>query len=144
LRDCTVLIGSKSETQGGLAMRIGLALVPFAAMAGTPALAIGLEDLAKVVLGGQSVLKKADETCPQSRFSLTRSDQLALTFARAAAEQALPISQFQSLDQASTADANAEAAKPAFCAETKKKKTGILSKIKKAGKSLAKAGVLGL
>lgn len=125
-------------------MRIGLICVPFLALAATPALAIGLGDIAKVVLGGQSVLKKADETCPKSSFSLTKSDQLAMTFARAAAEQALPISQFQSLDQASTADADAQAAKPAFCAETKKKKTGIMSKIKKAGKTLAKARVLGL
>lgn len=120
-------------------MRIGVLVLVSGALAATPALAVGLEDLAKVVLGGQSVLKKADETCPKASFSLTKSDQLALTFARAAAEQALPISQVVAIDQASNADAAADAKNPAFCNETKKKKSGLMSKIKKAGRALAKA-----
>jgi antitoxin component of RelBE/YafQ-DinJ toxin-antitoxin module len=120
-------------------MRIGVLMVSVVALAASPASAVGLEDLAKVVLGGQSVLKKADETCPKSSFSLTKSDQLALTFARAAAEQALPISQVVAIDQASTAEATTDAKNPAFCNETKKKKSGLMSKIKKAGRALAKA-----
>jgi antitoxin component of RelBE/YafQ-DinJ toxin-antitoxin module len=120
-------------------MRIGVLIVSVVALTASPALAVGLEDLAKVVLGGQSVLKKADESCPKSSFSLTSSEQLALTFARSAAEQALPISQLTAIEQTSTTDAANEAKKPEFCNETKKKKTGLMSKIKKAGRALAKA-----
>lgn len=105
----------------------------------TPATAMGLEDLAKVVIGGQSVLKKANEDCPRSSFSLTRADQLALTFARSAAEQALPISQLTAISDASSAEAAVEAQKPAFCTETKRKKSGLMTKIKKAGRQLAQA-----
>lgn len=120
-------------------MRIGVVTVSIVALAATPAMAVGLEDLAKVVLGGQSVLKKADETCPKASFSLTKSDQLALTFARAAAEQALPISQVVAIDQVSTAEAANDSKNPAFCSETKRKKSGLMAKIKRAGRSLAKA-----
>ena len=38
----------------------------------TPALAIGVEDLAKVVLNGNSVLKKAETTCgDEAKLSLS-------------------------------------------------------------------------
>ncbi len=125
-------------------MRIVWAALPVMMLAGTPALAMGLEDLAKVVLGGQSVLKKADDTCPRSNFSLTRSDRLAMTFARSAAEQALPISQFQALDLSANETAGVEAQKADFCTETKKKKSGLMSKIKKAGKALITSRALGI
>ncbi len=125
-------------------MRIVLAGVTAMILAATPALAVGVEDLANVVLGGQSVLKKADDTCPRSKFSLTRSDRLALTFARSAAEQALPISQFQALDMSAGASAEADAQKPTFCAETKRKKSQVLSKIKKAGRAMIASRALGM
>lgn len=112
------------------------ALVAGVTILAAPAQAVGLADLAKIVLGGSSVLKKADDKCGSS-FSLSARDQLALTFARSAAEQALPISEFLSLDQASAADATKAAEAPTFCAETKTKKKGLLSKIGKAAKGLA-------
>jgi hypothetical protein len=107
-----------------------------------PASAVGLEDLAKVVLGGKSVLKKADEKCPKNSFALTKNDELAMTLAVAAVEQALPVSQFQALDKKATDDASTASNDTQFCAETKKKKSGLMSKIKKAGKSILKGGIL--
>ena len=110
-------------------------------LAATPALAVSIGDLAKVVLGGSAVLKKAGENCAGQL--LGKNDQLALTFARAAAEQALPISQFQAIDQTAVDDAAKQAENKGFCQETKKKKPGLMGKIKKAGKALVKARVLG-
>lgn len=107
-----------------------------------PARAVGVEDLAKIVLGSGSILKKAEASC-QASGKLSKSDTLALTFARAAAEQALPISQFQSLDRAADAEATSASQATGFCPETKKKKSGLMSKIRKAGKALIQARMLG-
>ncbi len=107
-----------------------------------PARAAGLDDLAKVVLGGGSILKKGQEKCG-SALRLTQNDSLAITFARGAAERALPISRFTLLDQAAEADAIKQAEAPTFCPETKKKKSGLMKAIKKAGKSILMARVLG-
>jgi antitoxin component of RelBE/YafQ-DinJ toxin-antitoxin module len=107
-----------------------------------PVRAAGLEDLAKVVLGGGSILKKGQEKCG-SALRLTQNDSLAITFARAAAERALPISQFTLLDQTAEADAVKQAETPTFCPETKQKKSGLMKAIKKAGKSILMTRVLG-
>jgi hypothetical protein len=107
-----------------------------------PAQAVGIGDLAKVVLGGGSILKKGDEKCG-SKLGLTRDDSLAIAFARAAAERALPRAEFTALDKAAEADANKQAQSSTFCGETKKKKSGLMSKIKKAGKSILAKQVLG-
>ena len=102
----------------------------------SPALAVNLGDLAKVVLGGGSILKKGKEKCGSS-LGLTTKEQLQLTFARAAAERALPISEYLMLDQTAKAEADVASQSPTFCAETKTKKKGLLSKIGKAAKGLA-------
>ncbi len=118
---------------GGLVLIAGIA---------APAQAVGIGDLAKVILGGDKVLKKAQSTCGSS-LALTSEESLALTFARAAAEKALPISQFTALDTQAQASADQQAQSGTFCNETKAKKPGLMSKIKKAGKSIIKARVLG-
>jgi hypothetical protein len=124
-------------------MRIAKLGLGFAALAiAMPAQAVGLGDLAKVVLGGGSILKTAEAKCGTSA-KLTKTDQLALTFARAAAEQALPLSEFVALDRATVDEAEAAAQSSTFCPETKKKKAGLMAKVKKAGKALIKARMLG-
>jgi antitoxin component of RelBE/YafQ-DinJ toxin-antitoxin module len=112
------------------------------AVAATPATALGIGDLAKVVLGGNSVLKKGEQKCGTS-LGLTKDDSLAMTFARSAVEQALPISQFTALDKAAEAEATSAATAPTFCNETKKKKSGLMKSITKAGKSILKQKALG-
>jgi antitoxin component of RelBE/YafQ-DinJ toxin-antitoxin module len=112
------------------------------AVVATPATALGIGDLAKVVLGGNSVLKKGEQKCGTS-LGLTKDDSLAMTFARSAVEQALPISQFTTLDKAAEADATNAATAPTFCNETKKKKSGLMKSITKAGKSILKQKALG-
>ncbi len=126
-------------------MRINRGILAFGAVAvllSTPAQAVGIADLAKVVLGGSSTLKKGQEKCGTS-LALTQQDSLAITFARAAAERALPMSQFSVLDQAAEANAATDAQSSTFCPETKKKKSGLMNAIKKAGKSIITARVLG-
>lgn len=108
------------------------------AVASTPVAAIGLGDLAKVVLNGGSILKKGQQKCGSS-LGLTTRDQLSLTFARAAAERSLPISEFLSLDQAGNAAADQAAQSTTFCDDTKKQKKGLLAKIAKAAKGMATA-----
>jgi antitoxin component of RelBE/YafQ-DinJ toxin-antitoxin module len=117
--------------KGSLALLAATSLV-----VASPALAVGLGDLAKVVLGGGSVLKKGKEKCGNS-FGLTTKEQLQLAFAQAAAEKALPVSEFLSLDTASKAEAEVASQSPTFCTETKAKKKGLLAKIGKAAKGLA-------
>jgi antitoxin component of RelBE/YafQ-DinJ toxin-antitoxin module len=112
------------------------------AVAATPATALGIGDLAKVVLGGNSVLKKGEQKCGTS-LGITKNDSLAMTFARSAVEQALPISQFTALDKAAEADATSASTAPTFCNETKKKKSGLMKSITKAGKSILKQKALG-
>jgi hypothetical protein len=107
------------------------------AIALAPALAADLEGQAKLVLDGYALLKKSEQSCAAA--ALRKSDQLALTYARAAAEQALTISQFQAIDQAAVASAAAQAESRGFCQETKRKKSGLMSRIKKGGKALVKA-----
>ena len=119
----------------GLIALVGLGLFAF-----TPAHALGLGDLAKVVLGGGSILKKGQAKCG-SALGLTSVDELKLTFARAAAERALPISEFLAIDKASNAEADKAAESSTFCPETKAKKKGLLSKIGKAAKGLAGKGL---
>jgi antitoxin component of RelBE/YafQ-DinJ toxin-antitoxin module len=112
------------------------------ALAATPAAALGIGDLAKVVLGNSSVLKKGEEKCGSS-LGLTKNDSLAMTLARSAVEQSLPISQFLALDKATQVDATTSANAPTFCNETKKKKSGLMKAMSKAGKSILKQKALG-
>ena len=124
-------------------MRIlGATMISAALLLAAPAHAVGLGDLAKVVLGGSSVLKKGADKCGAS-LGLTQKDDLALTFARSAAEQALPISEFSALDTATKTAAETSATSPTFCSDTAKQKSGILSKVKKAGQDLLKKRLLG-
>jgi antitoxin component of RelBE/YafQ-DinJ toxin-antitoxin module len=122
---------------------IGHCIVMASALAiATPASALGLGDLAKVVLGGNSVLKKGEQKCGSS-LGLTKDDSLAMTFARAAVERSLPISEFTALDKSAEVDAANASNAPAFCNETKKKKSGMMKAITKAGKSIIKQKALG-
>jgi antitoxin component of RelBE/YafQ-DinJ toxin-antitoxin module len=120
----------------------GIGAAALALMITTPAAALGLGDLAKVVLGGNSVLKKGEQKCGSS-LGLTKDDSLAMTFARAAVERSLPISQFSALDKSAEADATSAANAPTFCNETKKKKSGMMKAITKAGKSILKQKAFG-
>jgi hypothetical protein len=108
-----------------------------------PAAAIGLDDLAKVILGGNSVLKKSEEKCGQSG-QLTKTDKNILDNAVSAVKQSISAERFSSLDQVSRANAEQEAESKDFCPETKKKKKGLLSKIGKAAKGILKGKALGL
>jgi hypothetical protein len=108
-----------------------------------PALALGLGDLAKVVLGGKSVLKKAETKCGAAG-SLSAQDNSTISLAVAAAKKALPEAQFLALNSAAENDATKQAETPAFCPETAKKKKGLIGKIGSAGKKLLKAKALGL
>ena len=112
------------------------ALAASSLMIASPVLAVGLGDLAKVVLGGGSILKKGKEKCGNA-LGLSTKEQLQLTFARAAAERALPISEYLALDQTTKTEAEVASQSPTFCTETKAKKKGLLSKIAKAAKGLA-------
>jgi hypothetical protein len=118
--------------------------VAMATMVSFPAQALGLGDLAKVVLGNGATVQKAAETCPTNKFALTSQDSLTMQIARAAAEKALPQSQFLALDTAASTQATTQAAAPGFCNTTAKKKSGLLDAIKKAGQQLITARVLGL
>jgi hypothetical protein len=118
---------------------ISIGLVALAGVTiASPAMAVGLSDLAKVILGGGSILKQGQTKCGSS-LSLTTKESFQLALARAAAQKALPSSEFLALDGASAAEASTAAQSPTFCAETQKKKSGILSKIAKAAKGLAGA-----
>jgi dienelactone hydrolase len=123
--------------------KIGAAMVAVLAMSSVPAQALGLGDLAKVVLGNGATVKKASENCP-TKVMLTSQDSLTMQIARAAAEQALPQAQFLALDTAATTQATTQAATPGFCNQTAKKKNGLLEAIKKAGQQLVTRRVLGL
>jgi antitoxin component of RelBE/YafQ-DinJ toxin-antitoxin module len=124
--------------------KLTVASVAVAAMVSIPAHALGLGDLAKVVLGNGATVQKAADTCPTNKFALTSTDSLTMQIARAAAEKALPQAQFLALDTAATTQATTQAAAPAFCNQTAKKKNGLLDAIKKAGQQLITARVLGL
>lgn len=122
--------------------RTGTAIMAIMICISTPVQAVGVGDLAKVVLGGASVLKKGEEKCGAA-LGLTRDDSLAITLARSAVEQTLPLSQLTTLDNAAKAEAAAAANNPTFCPETKKKKSGLMKAISKAGKSILKKKALG-
>jgi hypothetical protein len=124
-------------------MRVfGFAAASLVLLASTPASAVGLGDLAKVVLNGSSVLKKGEQKCG-SAFGLTRDEDLSLTFARSAAERALPLSEFMALDTSAKASAETASTSPTFCDTTKKEKKGIVGKVKSAGKKLLTKKILG-
>ncbi len=126
-------------------MRKFLIAVSVGAMVMTtmPAQAIGLGDLAKVILGGKSVLKKAEDKCG-SKSSLSMTERAILDSAVEAARSSLTSSQFEALDNSSQTEANTASTSPTFCNEAPKKKKGILSKIGKAGKKILGAKALGL
>jgi hypothetical protein len=128
--------------QGSMGMRKGNWMAASAAVAlvlGTvgTANAVGLGDLAKVVLGGGSILKKGSQKCGSS-LALTTKEDLLLSFARSQAQKSLPLAQFTALDQVSSAEAEKASQSPTFCADTVKKKKGLLGSIGSAAKKLAK------
>jgi antitoxin component of RelBE/YafQ-DinJ toxin-antitoxin module len=126
-----------------MSMKFGTALVATLALSSAPAHALGLGDLAKVVLGNGATVQKAAEACP-TKVSLTSKDSLTMQIARAAAERALPQAQFLALDNAATTQATTQSTAPGFCNQTAKKKNGLLDAIKRAGQQLITARVLGL
>jgi dihydroxyacetone kinase len=111
-------------------------------LAVAPAHALGLDDLAKVVLKGGSVLKQGETKCG-APAKLSTGDTLKLAFARAAAERAIPVTKFMELDAQSAQEAATEAQASTFCTEAPKKKKSLIKKIGDAGKLLAKAKGLG-
>jgi hypothetical protein len=127
-------------------MRKSLVLGGVAALAivSAPAAAVGLGDLAKVVLGGKSVLKKADATCTTPAAKLSLKENSIIDAAVEAARKALPQSQFLALESSSDTAATTASSSPTFCPETARKKKSVLSKIGSAGKKLLGAKILGL
>ncbi len=113
-----------------------VAVSAFTALIASPALAVGLGDLAKVVLNNGSILTKGQQKCG-SALGLSPLEQLAVSAARSKAKSALPLSEFLSLDQASDSAAEVATQSPTFCADTKAKKKGLLGKIASAAKGLA-------
>ncbi len=124
-------------------MKFRLVVVSLAtfAIGATPAHALGLDDLAKVVLKGNSVLKKGDEKCGKSA-TLTSAESLLLSEARNAVFKSIPAAEFTRLDAEAEASADTASQSSTFCPETKKKKKGLLSSVKKAGKSILLGGKL--
>jgi hypothetical protein len=108
----------------------------------TPANAVGLGDLAKVVLGGSSVLKKSETTCGKAA-ALAPQESMTIQVARQAAQKVLSPEQFLALESASDTQATTAAQSPTFCNETKAKKPGLLKSIANAGKKLLGAKMLG-
>jgi hypothetical protein len=109
----------------------------------TPVSAIGLGDLAKAVLGGNSVLKKAETKCG-TEAKLSAGENQTIDAAIAAVRQAIAPDRFATLDDAARVEADTQSQSETFCPETKKKKKGILSKIGKAGKAILKSKALGI
>lgn len=106
-----------------------------------PAHALGLGDLAKVVLKGGSVLKKGEQKCGNA-LKLTSAENLILSEARSAVFNSVPAAEFTRLDAEAEASADTEAQSKTFCPETTKKKKGLLSRVKKAGKAILGGGKL--
>ncbi len=124
-------------------MKFGTSVVMTLAMISAPAQALGVGDLAKVVLGNGATVQKAAENCP-TKVSLTSQDSLTMMIARQAAEKILPATEFLALDTAATTQATTQATTPGFCNQTAKKKNGLLDAIKRAGQQLITRRVLGL
>jgi hypothetical protein len=108
-----------------------------------PASAIGLDDLIKSVLGGKSILKRAETKCGQEA-KLTDADNSTINLAMVAVQKAVSPQKFSALDNVARAEADTQSQTETFCPETKKKKKGILSKIGKAGKAILKSKTLGI
>ncbi len=106
-----------------------------------PAHAVGLGDIAGVVLKGSSVLKKGEQKCGKS-LRLTHSESALLSQARNAVFKSISAAEFTKLDADAEASADTSAQSPTFCPETKAKKKGILAKVKKAGKAILAGGKL--
>ena len=113
------------------------------ALAVTPAQAIGLSDLARIILGNGATVQKAADACP-NKVTLAPEESLALSVARQAAESALPSMQFMALDTAATSQAVTQSKAPGFCNKTAKRKNVLIDAVKKAGQKLITARVLGL
>jgi hypothetical protein len=113
------------------------------ALVAVPASAIGLDDLLKTVLGGKSILKKAETKCGKAA-TLTAADNGTINTAVAAVRSAISAKKFATLDGVARADADTQAQSETFCPETTVKKKGILSKIGKAGKAILGSKKLGI
>jgi hypothetical protein len=125
-------------------MKIKFGTAAFAAiLSATPAHALGLGDLAKVVLGNGATVQKAADTCP-NKVTLAPAETLALSLARQAAQNALPSAQFLTLDSAANSQAVTASQAPNFCNQTAKRKNVLIDAVKKAGQRLITARVLGL
>jgi len=109
----------------------------------TPAHAVGVGDLARVVLGNGAVLQKGAETCPD-KLTLGFDEMLALTTARQAARSALSSEQFVRIESAATATAAKASQSSQFCNKTAKRKSVLLDAVKRAGERLVTARVLKL
>ncbi len=126
-----------------MCIKMTSAIFAVSVLVAQPALALGVGDLAKVVLGNGATVQKAADTCA-NKVMLAPQDSMMMQIARQAAERALPANQFMALDTAATTQATTQAKAPGFCDKTAKKKNGLLDAIKKAGQKLITARVLGL
>ncbi len=123
--------------------KTGWALVAGAIMISVPAYALGLGDLAKIVLGNGATVQKAADTCAD-KVTLAPAETLALSIARQAAQSALPPEQFLTLDTSANSQAVTKSQAPGFCKDTAKRKNVLIDAVKKAGQRLITARVLGL
>jgi hypothetical protein len=128
-----------------ISVRTSIVAATLVAMSG-PVLAIGLGNLgnlAKVVLGGGSVLKQGQKSCGSS-LSLSLQDTITMAAAKEAVRKALPAAQFSALETASQTDAAKAAQSPNFCQDTVKKKPSLIEKIGNAAKVIGKLKGLGI
>ncbi len=119
---------------------LGVSALAFVAV---PASAVGLDDLIKTVIGGKSILKKAETKCGDTA-KLSASDNRGINLAVAAVQKSISPQKFATLDEVARAEADTKSQDETFCPETKKKKKGILSKIGKAGKVILGKKMLGI
>jgi hypothetical protein len=126
-----------------MTLKFATALAVMLIVTAEPAYALGLGDLAKIVLGNGATVQKAADTCA-NKVMLAPEETLALTIARQAAQSALPSAQFLTLDTAANSQAVTQSQAPGFCNKTAKRKNVLIDAVKKAGQKLITARVLGL
>jgi hypothetical protein len=115
--------------------KIGMAAATLLITVSAPSLALGVGDLAKVVLNNGSILTKGQQKCG-SALGLSPLDLLQISSARSSVQKLLSGSDFSALDTASNAAADTAAQSPTFCQDTVVKKKGLLGKIANAAKGL--------
>jgi hypothetical protein len=110
--------------------KLAMATIALTALATAPVMAIGLDDLAKTILGGNSVLKKSEEKCGD-KAKLTKSENSILSSAVSAVRQSISPEQFTAFDQIARANAETESTGSEFCPEPRRRKRACFQRLAK-------------